>query len=69
MNQLFCAHMQDFKCCVFDNISSVSSPGRKEDGQGGIMFDNEDEKDQWEEDQKVSGTVIPLLIHQRNILW
>ncbi|KAF3832641.1 hypothetical protein F7725_026306 [Dissostichus mawsoni] len=25
---------------------------RKEDGQGGIMFDNEDEKDQWVEDQK-----------------
>ncbi|KAA8595645.1 hypothetical protein FQN60_010936 [Etheostoma spectabile] len=26
--------------------------GRKEDGVGGIMFDNVDEKDQWEEDQK-----------------
>lgn len=23
------------------------------------MFDNEDEKDQWEEDQKVSSTVLP----------
>uniref|UniRef100_A0A8C3G933 Pre-mRNA-splicing factor ATP-dependent RNA helicase PRP16 n=1 Tax=Cyclopterus lumpus TaxID=8103 RepID=A0A8C3G933_CYCLU len=26
--------------------------GRKEDGSGGFVFDNEDEKDQWEEDQK-----------------
>uniref|UniRef100_A0A3Q3NK15 Pre-mRNA-splicing factor ATP-dependent RNA helicase PRP16 n=1 Tax=Labrus bergylta TaxID=56723 RepID=A0A3Q3NK15_9LABR len=26
--------------------------GRKEDGEGGIMFDNESEKDQWQEDQK-----------------
>ena len=25
------------------------------------MFDNEDEKDQWVEDQKVSGTVMPHL--------
>lgn len=42
------------------NISySASSSGRKEDGAGGIMFDNVDEKDQWEEDQKVSGTFIP----------
>lgn len=41
------------------NIScAASSPGRKEEGVGGIVFDNEDEKDQWEEDQKVSSTVI-----------
>uniref|UniRef100_A0A7N8X5F4 Pre-mRNA-splicing factor ATP-dependent RNA helicase PRP16 n=1 Tax=Mastacembelus armatus TaxID=205130 RepID=A0A7N8X5F4_9TELE len=26
--------------------------GRKEDGEGGISFDNEEEKEQWEEDQK-----------------
>lgn len=32
------------------------SSGRKGDGEGGIMFENEDEKDQWDEDQKVSGT-------------
>lgn len=34
-----------------DNILFTSV--RKEDG--GIMFDDEDEKEQWEEDQKVSG--------------
>lgn len=34
------------------------SSGRKEDGEGGIMFDDEDEKEQWQEDQKVSHTVI-----------
>lgn len=28
----------------------------KKDGEGGIAFDNEGEKEQWEEDQKVSGT-------------
>ena len=28
--------------------------GRKEGGEEGIMFDNEEEKEQWEEDQKVS---------------
>lgn len=33
----------------------VSSSARKGDGEGGILFDNEDEKEQWEEDQKVSG--------------
>lgn len=38
-----------------------SSSGRKEDGEGGIMFDNEVEKDQWQEDQKVSDTVTPHL--------
>lgn len=32
----------------------LSSPARKGDGEGGILFDNEDEKEQWEEDQKVS---------------
>uniref|UniRef100_A0A665WCB2 RNA helicase n=1 Tax=Echeneis naucrates TaxID=173247 RepID=A0A665WCB2_ECHNA len=26
--------------------------GKKEDGEGGIAFDNEEEKEQWEEDQK-----------------
>lgn len=36
---------------------SMSSTGRK-DGDGGISFDNEDEKEQWEEDQKVSGFLI-----------
>lgn len=32
----------------------VFSLGRKEEGGTGFMFDNEDEKEQWEEDQKVS---------------
>lgn len=32
----------------------LSSPVRKGDGESGILFDNEDEKEQWEEDQKVS---------------
>lgn len=31
---------------------SASSLGRK-DGEGGIVFENEDEKEQWQEDQKV----------------
>lgn len=34
-----------------------SSSARKGDGEGGILFDNEDEKEQWEEDQKVSGVL------------
>lgn len=38
----------------------VFSSGRKEEGGAGIMFDNEDEKEQWEEDQKVS-TKLSLL--------
>lgn len=42
-----------------DKISySASSSGRKDNGEGGIIFDNEEEKDQWQEDQKVSGTKI-----------
>lgn len=28
--------------------------GKKEDGEDGISFENEDEKEQWEEDQRVS---------------
>lgn len=31
-----------------------SSSGRT-DGEGGIIFDNEEEKEQWQEDQKVDG--------------
>ena len=34
----------------------IFSSAKREDGEGGIMFDNEDEKEQWEEDQKVSIT-------------
>lgn len=40
-------------------MTFLLSSGRKEDGEGGIMFDYEDEKEQWEEDQKVNGAVIP----------
>lgn len=35
----------------------LSFLARKGDGEGGILFDNEDEKEQWEEDQKVSGVL------------
>lgn len=53
--------MQDFETvCLISFASSVPSSGRK-DGEGGIMFDNEDEKEQWEEDQKVSGCIFSLL--------
>lgn len=41
------------RVCV--NSMMLSSSARKGDGEGGILFDNEDEKEQWEEDQKVSG--------------
>lgn len=34
-----------------------SLSARKGDGEGGILFDNEDEMEQWEEDQKVSGVL------------
>lgn len=37
--------------CLYKILSSLA---RKGDGEGGILFDNEDEKEQWEEDQKVS---------------
>lgn len=30
------------------------SSAKRNDGEGGIMFDDEDEKEQWEEDQKVN---------------
>lgn len=40
-----------------NNSYSASSLGRK-NGEGGIVFENEDEKEQWQEDQKVSGAVI-----------
>lgn len=39
-----------------------SSSARKGDGEGGILFDNEEEKEQWEEDQKVSGVLDHLLV-------
>lgn len=53
-----------------DNISySFSSLGRKEDGEGGIMFDNEGEKEQWQEDQKVSGTVMNHLCLIETLLF
>lgn len=33
---------------------SASSTGKKDNGEGGIFFDKEEEKEQWEDDQKVS---------------
>ncbi len=60
-NLFFFLHAR-FKCCLSDNMfHSASSAGRKEDGEGGIMFDNEDEKEQWQEDQRVSGTLLVYL--------
>lgn len=40
----------------------LSSTARKGDGEGGILFDNEDEKEQWEEDQKVSGALDAIRV-------
>lgn len=35
-------------------VLCLRAPGKKEgEGEDGIAFDNEDEKQQWEEDQKV----------------
>ena len=45
---------------------SIFVPGKKGEGQEGIMFDNESEKEQWEEDQKVRGSIIiifPSWVH------
>lgn len=55
------------RLCV--NVVFFSS-ARKGDGEGGIVFDNEDEKEQWEEDQKVSGVLggIPLLV-EMSLFW
>lgn len=33
------------------------------------MFDNEDEKEQWQEDQKVSGTVNPHLCLKETMIF
>lgn len=32
--------------------------GKKDNGEGGIFFDKEEEKEQWEDDQKVSCSVV-----------
>lgn len=50
LKKCFCIvmHMQ----CVFDFFLNLL--GRKEGAEGGIMFDKESEKEEWEEDQKVS---------------
>lgn len=46
------------------------SSARKGDGEGGIVFDNEDEKDQWEEDQKVSGVLDAIhLLMVMSLFW
>lgn len=47
--------MEDLKTVCLITFFILSSSGKK-DGEGGILFDNEGEKEQWEEDQKVSGT-------------
>lgn len=59
MSQKFCTFIPNLNtACLLTFLSDIYS-GRKEGGEGGIMFDNEDEKEEWEEDQKVSITVIP----------
>lgn len=43
---------------LIEMYCSVSSTGKKDNGEGGIFFDKEEEKEQWEDDQKVSSTVV-----------
>lgn len=46
-------------------MSCSSSPsGKKDNGEGGIFFDKEEEKEQWEDDQKVSYAVAILCYNQ-----
>lgn len=43
----------------------ILSTSGKKDGEGGIPFENVDEKEQWEEDQKVSGSA--KLVFPKNL--
>lgn len=45
-----CSQSWSFKWVFF-------SPGKREGGEGGIAFDSEEERQQWEEDQRVSMTL------------
>lgn len=46
---------------VYVHIACYSASLGRKDGEGGIAFDNEEEKEQWQEDQKVSHTGFPCL--------
>lgn len=41
---------------------SASFSGKKDNGEGGIFFDKEEEKEQWEDDQKVSYVFAIIII-------
>lgn len=43
---------QHLKCWIFVHVCFAGE--KREEGEGGIQFDDEDEKEQWEEDQRVS---------------
>lgn len=43
---------------LFEMYCYASSTGKKDNGEGGIFFDKEEEKEQWEDDQKVSSAVV-----------
>lgn len=43
------------------SYSSFSS-GKKDNGEGGIFFDKEEDKEQWEDDQKASCTYAIYVI-------
>lgn len=47
--------MQDLNTVCLLTFSHFSSSSGRSDGEGGIIFDNEEEKEQWQEDQKVGG--------------
>lgn len=41
---------------------SFSSSGKKDNGEGGIFFDKEEDKEQWEDDQKASCAIVIYVI-------
>lgn len=41
-------------CAVLIELHLYFIGDKREDGENGILFNNEEEKEQWEEDQKVS---------------
>lgn len=53
---LYAVSFADLKISVVQVWMSYSdsSSGKKDNGEGGIFFDKEEEKEQWEDDQKVS---------------
>lgn len=41
-----------------DRPATCSPTGRREDGEEGISFDTEEERQQWEDDQRVKTTSL-----------